>query len=137
APRRGASSPRCACSPPRRPPAPSAAPARCLPPRGGRPRRTTTALSGPSPRPPVPVEELVGARRSPRACGVVRERRPVALPGGDDRVDEQPLLLDLVLAREQGRVAEHGVENEALVRLGHPGAERAAVEEVHVDGADR
>ena len=91
----------------------------------------------PPPRPPVPVEELVGARRPPRAGGVVRERRTVALPGRDDRVDEQPLLLDLVGAREQRRVAEHRVEDQPLVRLRHAGAERAAVEEVHVHGADR
>ena len=56
--------------------------------------------------------------RPPAAGRVVREARPVALPGGDDRVDERPLLLDLVRAREERRVAEHRVEDQPLVRLG-------------------
>ena len=78
------------------------------------------------------------ATRGPqRARLVVREARPVALPGADDRVDELPLLLDLVLAREQRRVAEHRVEDQPLVGLGQPGPEGAAVEEVHVHGPDR
>src|SRR5438477_668426 len=90
-----------------------------------------------APRAAVAVEELLGARRSPRAGGVVRERRPVALPRGHDRVHEEPLLLHLVRAREQRPVAQHRVEDEPLIRLRHPGSERAAVEEVHVHGADR
>ncbi len=85
----------------------------------------------------VAVDQLVRRARPPGAALVVREARPVALPGADDRVDELPLLLDLVLAREQRRVAEHRVEDQPLVRLGQPGAEGAAVEEVHVHGADR
>ena len=56
--------------------------------------------------------------RPPRARLVVREARPVALPRGDDRVDERPLLVDLVRAREERRVAEHAVEDQPLVRLG-------------------
>ena len=76
-------------------------------------------------------------RRAPAAGRVVREDRPVAFPGADDRVDELPLLVDLVLAREQRRVAEHRVEDQPLVGLREAVAERAAVEEVHVHGADR
>ena len=47
------------------------------------------------------------------------------------------MLVDLVLPREQRRVAEHRVENQPLVRLRQAGAERAAVEKVHVHRADR
>src|SRR4029079_3666589 len=71
----------------------------------------TTALVAP-PRSAVAVHELVRGRRAPRAGGVVREGRPVALPGGHDRVHERPLLLDLVRAREERRVADHRVEDQ-------------------------
>ena len=77
-------------------------------------------------------DELVRGHRAPRPGRVVREGWPVALPGGDDRVHERPLLLDLVRAREQRLVAEHRVEDQPLVRLGQVGAEGAAVHEVHV-----
>src|SRR5438874_11039305 len=81
------------------------------------------------PRPPVPTEELVSGRRAPRARRIVRECGPVAHPSGDDRVDERPLLLDLVDAREEGGVAEHCIEDQPLVCFGEPGPERSAVEE--------
>ena len=68
---------------------------------------------------------------------VVGEVRPVARPGGHDRVDDRPLLLHLVGAHEERRVAEQAVEDQPLVRLGQADAERAAVEEVHVHRADR
>ena len=55
-------------------------------------RRRASCPSVPSPRAPVTVDQLVRARRAPRAGLVVREHRPVALPRGDDRVDERPLL---------------------------------------------
>ena len=52
-----------------------------------------------------------GAARRPPAAPTCRPRssgsRAVALPGGDDRVDERPLLLHLVRAREERRVTEH------------------------------
>src|SRR5215207_7460374 len=88
------------------------------------------AGSMPPPGTPVAVQEVVRRRRPPRTCWVVRERGAVATPGGDDRVDQRPLLLDLIRAREQRLVAEHRVEDEPLVGLRQAGAERAAVEEV-------
>src|SRR5580704_1691508 len=93
--------------------------------------------SDPPPGPPVALEQLLGRGRPPTAGRVVGEGGPVALPGGDDRVDERPLLLDLVGAGKQRRVPHHGVEDEALVGLRQPVPEGAAVEEVHVHGLDR
>ena len=71
----------------------------------------------PPPRAAVAVEQLVGERGPPAARRIVRERRPVTPPGADHRVDELPLLVDLVLPREEGRVAEHRVEDQPLGSL--------------------
>src|SRR5262249_34839477 len=132
---------------PRRPRPTPRAPTRCASSRlcAGTARRSTPCTGSarargrfqewtlvPSPHPAVLPQELFRGRRPPRASGVVRERGPVAPPGRDDRVDERPLLLDLVRPREHPRVAEEAVEQQALVRLRDPGAEGAAVEEVHV-----
>src|SRR5262249_18482232 len=68
-----------------------------------------------APRPTVAMKQVVGRGRPPCSGGVVREVRTVALPRRHHRVDELPLLLDLVRAREQRRVAEHRVEDEPLV----------------------
>src|SRR5207237_27098 len=89
---------------------------------------------GASPRPAVPADELVGARRAPRARGIVRERWLVALPARHNRVDEEPLFLDLVGPRAQRLVAEHHLEDQALVRLRDP---RPAVAAVELRGYER
>src|SRR5438552_2547393 len=73
---------------------------------------TSTAISVAAPGAPVAVDQVVRARRPPGSRGVVREGGPVARPGGDYRVDEQPLLLDLVRAGEERRVADHAVEDQ-------------------------
>ena len=83
------------------------------------------------PGPPVAVDQIVRGRAPtcrPRSSG----SSAGALPARRDRVDERPLLVDLVRAREERRVAEHRVEDQPLVRLRAPGPERVAVEEVHV-----
>ena len=98
---------------------------------------STTLNRHAPPRAAVAVEQLVGRARAPASGRVVGERRTVTLPRADDRVDELPLLVDLVLAGEERRVAEHRVEDQPLVRLGEALAEGAAVEEVHVHRADR
>ena len=92
APTRGASSRSCAVR--RRARADSLV-AQLRPARARSRRRSTPSLVAP-PRAPVALDQLVGARRAPRARRVVRERRTVAPPRRDDRVDERPLLLDLV-----------------------------------------
>ena len=71
----------------------------------------------PAPGAAVAVKQLVPGRRPPGTRCVVREGRSLAVPGCDDRIDEAPLLLDLVRPCEQCRVAEHAVEDQALVRL--------------------
>src|SRR5207248_6301789 len=106
-------------------------------PTSGNRRPGSLERSMPPPGPPVSAQQLVGGGWAPGAGRIVRERRPVARPRGDDRVDERPLLVDLVDAREERRVTEHRVKNQPLVRLGEPGAERPAVEEVHVHRANR
>src|SRR6185436_5881379 len=58
-------------------------------------------------------------------AGCVRFRPgALLLPPGDDRVDDAPRLLDLVAAREQRAVADHRIEQQALVGVGALAAER-------------
>src|SRR6266508_1426131 len=84
----------------------------------------------------VPDQQLVRGLRSPRPRLVVREvGRALARPACVHVVDDPPLLLDLVGAREERRVAAQRIEDQALVGLGEACAKRAAVEEVHVHRA--
>ena len=80
-----------------------------------------------------------------RGAYVRRERnahslyRQVALPGRPglrDRIDEPPLLLDLVLPGEQRGVPTQRVEDQGLVRVRGVDHERRAIHEVHVHRAD-
>src|SRR5579883_3655363 len=57
-------------------------------------------------------------------------------PTLQDRVDEGPLGLHLVAAGEQRRVAEHAVQQQALVRVGRLDVGRGAARECHVHRAD-
>ena len=85
----------------------------------------------------VAVEQRVrlgGSRRPGRVLG--HGRRRVLVPRGQDRVDDPPQRLDLVVAGEQRRVAAHRVEDQPLVRLGRLRQERRAVAELHVDRPD-
>ncbi len=68
--------------------------------------------------------------------GIHRERRAVVPPRRLDRVDERPRGLDLVRAREECRVADHAVEQQALVGLRRLDQERGHVLEVHRHAAD-
>src|SRR5205807_9366118 len=74
------------------------------------------ALQAPPPAPPL--YQRVGLLRSGRSGGVLRDRRGgVLVPCGQDRIDDAPQRFDLVIAREQGRVAAHRVEDQPLVGL--------------------
>ena len=80
------------------------------------------------------AHQVVGGIRAPGPGGVGRGGGgPRAVPGVEDRGDEPPGALDLVGPGEEGRVAEHDVEQEPLVGLGRRDGERGAVAEVHPD----
>src|SRR5204862_650837 len=122
APRRGASSPTCAGSAGGRPPPspPATRRARRRRRRGGRPRRASArgrpACSMSAPGAAVAADEVVAARRTPRARGVVRETRLVAPPRGADRNDQEPLLPHLVRPGAERTLAAQRVEYQPLVR---------------------
>ncbi len=77
-------------------------------------------------------------RRTPGPRCRTRRRSglPLLRPVLEDRVEDLPGQLDLLVPREQRRVAEQHVEDQPLVGLGARLGERAAVGEVHVDVAD-
>src|SRR3954471_15746367 len=106
------------------------------PPRG---RDSSEWLGGrrscPPPGPPVASQHLHRGLRPPGAR-LVGVGPSVGRPVVDDRVEDLPRQLDLLVLREQGRVPEEHVEDEPLVRLGGGLGERAAVREIHVDVAD-
>src|SRR6476469_10154397 len=85
--------------------------------------------------PPVTAgagEHLLGGGRPPRA-GRVRVGPPVRRPVLQDRVEDLPGQLDLVVLREQRRLAEQHVQDQPLVGLRRRLGERVAVAEVHAD----
>src|SRR3954463_2931181 len=71
------------------------------------------------PPPPARGDQLV-RRLRPRGPGRVLVQRHVVvvMPGRQDRVDDRPLGVDLVVAGEQRRVAAHRVEDQPLGGLG-------------------
>ena len=86
---------------------------------------------------PSDFEERVGGRRAPGSGGVVGEVLDGVLrPGFEDGGHESPGGFDAVAMGEEGGVAEHGVEQEALVAVGGGLAEGVGVAEVHVDRSD-
>src|SRR5207237_10839370 len=78
---------------------------------------------------------LRGCRGSPCPRGVRLQMRASLPPFGFDRVDQRPGCLDFVPAREQRRVTQQRVHDEALVSIGRIEQERGHVEEVHVHAA--
>src|SRR6478735_9151491 len=100
----------------------------------------SSIISGPPPGPAVPGEHGVGRRRPTRPgvvlLGLALAVRVLLGPVLEDRVEDLPGELDLLVAREQRRVAEQDVEDQPLVGLRGGLGERAAVDEVHVDVAD-
>ena len=77
-------------------------------------------LSRSPPGPAVAGEHLVGRLRAPLAGAVVLRPEAVGVllaPQLLDRVDDPPGLLDLLVAREQRRVAEQDVQEQSLVGL--------------------
>src|SRR3954469_7527453 len=84
----------------------------------------------------VADEQPVRLGRPLRAGLVLADALVAAAPRLHDRVDDPPLGLDLVVSREERRLAAHGVEDEPLVGLGGLRQERRAVEELHVHRRD-
>src|ERR1700693_4606451 len=87
------------------------------------------ATSGNVPGASLARHERVRFVRPPGTCGVVRAVDPVGrmcAPSIEDRRAESPRLLDLVLACEESRVAEHAVEERELIRAGRLLGERPA-----------
>src|SRR3954468_4326131 len=99
-------------------------------------RRGSRGAGDSRPTPPAVLggEHLVGRPRAPLAGPGGMGRRPG--PELLERVDDGPGGLDLRVAREQRRVAEEHVEQEALVGLGAALGELLPVEEVHRHVAD-
>ena len=82
-------------------------------------------------------DEGVCGQGAPGSGGVVGEVFDgIRGPGLEDGGHEGPGGFDAVAMGEEGGVAEHGVEQEALVAVGGGFAEGFGVAEVHVDGAD-
>src|SRR5947208_17003176 len=84
--------------------------------------RQTSSLMARRPSQPAPraalADQLLGLGR-PRGTGLVGGHRRLALlPRVEDRVDDRPLPDDLVVAREERRLAPHRVLDQALVGLG-------------------
>lgn len=92
-------------------------------------------LHGRLPAPSVSCEHLVRLDRTPGARRVLRGLA-VLVPVLLDRVEDVPGELDLLVTREEVRVAEEHVEDEPLVRLGARLREGLAVGEVHRDVPD-
>src|SRR2546422_8441364 len=79
-------------------------------------------------------DELVGDLGAPTAGGVIgKVVGSFALPVLDDGIHDRPCRLDLVRPGEQGRIAEHAIEEQRFVRFVPGLAERLVVAEVHVD----
>src|SRR5579875_1887346 len=87
--------------------------------------------SQPPPAAAVPADQRIRAAGSVGA-GRVLLRPAVACPELLDRVQDLPGQLDLLLPREQRRVADQDVEQQPLVRLRTGLGERLAIGEVHV-----
>ena len=78
------------------------------------------------------------AAGGPQRPGTVEVERPAlaGLPGPQDRVEDLPRALDLVVAGEEAVVADHRVDQQRLVRVRRVDRERRSVAEVHVHGPD-
>src|ERR1700680_1765975 len=85
------------------------------------PMRPVSLTSGAMPCTAVASHEgmrLLGSPGAGLVVGTVDPVRGVRSPSVENRRAEPPRLLDLVFARKEGRVTEHAVEEEALVRVG-------------------
>src|SRR5215212_774774 len=72
----------------------------------------------------VALQQATRLRRALRTRRIGARPVLVLRPALEDGVADAPLGLDLVVAREQGGVAAHGVEDQTLVRLRRLGQER-------------
>src|SRR5579885_515329 len=95
------------------------------------------ALLWAPPSPTVAPDELVGPLGSPGA-GLIgwQALRRLALPDIQNALHKVPGRLHLVAACEERRVAEHTVEQEALVCLWLLAHKGGAIEKVHIDRAN-
>src|SRR5208337_2001081 len=79
-------------------------------------RLNEPCISEPSPFRAVGLEQLIGGFGPPASGNIIHWRRGAGLlPGVEDCRDEPPGAFDLVGAREQGRIAEHHVQEQPLV----------------------
>src|SRR6185312_1835889 len=79
---------------------------------------------------PVALDQRHRGAWAPAAGGVLSRRLAAGGPGGEDGVGPAPCRLHLVAAHEQGGVAAHHVQQQALVGVGLRDAERLG--EAHV-----
>src|SRR5215211_6974333 len=110
------------------------------PPRRRAPRRRAGRVRPPAPRrggsrcpPRIAValgEQVVSFLRSPAAGPVRGQRDGAGVERVDERLHDPPRLIHLVTADEEGRVAEKGVAEDALVCLGRLFGECVPVPEV-------
>src|SRR4051794_8766105 len=81
--------------------------------------RQTSSLMRRRPSQPAPraalAEEVLGLGRPGGAGLIGRQRRLALLPRLEDRIDDRPLPDDLVVAREERRLAAHRILDQALV----------------------
>src|SRR5207248_1596862 len=71
----------------------------------------------------IPLQQSLRLPWPPCSLGVADRRPVVVLPRVEDRLDDSPRGIDLVAADEQRGVADEGVVDEPLVRLGRLHAE--------------
>src|ERR1700722_8414022 len=82
-------------------------------------------------------EQVVGALGTPASREVVgKHLRRLRGPSLENRSIQRPRGLDTIAMREEGLVAEHGVEQQALIPVGAGLAEGGRVIEVHNHRAD-
>src|SRR5436309_851946 len=93
----------------------------------------------PAPAPPVPTvagDEVVGLSRAPATGFVGVERRVKLLPAFENRVGKAPGCLNFVATREERRVTEHRIEDQAFVGVGGRAAKGRTETEIHRDRPD-
>src|SRR5438067_4983089 len=98
------------------------------------PRSRSTAVishlpSEAAPPSPIALHEVISRGRAPRAGLIVGEGRTWRLlPPLQDAGDKGPFCLHFVAPREQRGVAQHAIEQQALIGVGRRGAKRRTVQ---------
>src|SRR5260221_14213365 len=87
--------------------------------------------SRPPPLSPLALDESIAGSRYPCAGRVEIGIVSVAGPGVEQRIEPGQGRLHLVAASKERRLAEHGVEQQPLIRLRWLGAEGRRIAELH------